>query len=291
MILKKDNSEYTPRPASQRPHKESRDPRRHEGEGEDNQTFREKHSKQQVLYGLRPVIEAIDAGKQIDRIYLQSGASGNLMTELKEKIREHDIPFQFVPTEKLDKLTYANHQGVVATIALIPYHALAQMLPTLTEESDAPFILMLDHLTDVRNVGAIVRTAECVGANAVVVPDHGSAQMNEDAVKTSSGALLRIPICRESNLKTAINLAKQYGLQVVAASEKATTDYLDTDFRLPTLLIMGAEDTGVSPELLRLCDHYAKLPILGKVQSLNVSAAAAVFMYELLRQRRAPSQD
>ena len=144
---------------------------------------------------------------------------------------------------------------------------------------------MLDHVTDVRNMGAIVRTAECAGADGVIVPDHGSAQINEDAIKTSSGALLRMPICREANLKTAVNLAKQSGLQVVAATEKASKNYLEVDFTQPTLLIMGSEDTGISNELLKLCDERAKLPIRGEVQSLNVSVAAAVFMYEVLRQR------
>ena len=171
-------------------------------------------------------------------------------------------------------------------IAPIPYHQAMELIPKLMEEGGNPMLLLLDHVTDVRNFGAIVRTAECTGADAVIIPDHGSAQVGDDAVKTSSGALLRVPICREGNLKTVLNLAKQCGMQVVAATEKGATDYLEVDFKQPTLLIMGAEETGISPELLKLADVRAKLPIKGEIQSLNVSVAAAVFMYEVLRQRR-----
>ena len=243
-----------------------------------------KHSS--TIYGLRPVIEAIDSDVQIDRILLQNGLSGALATDLKSRIRDKGIPFQFVPIEKLNRLTKGNHQGVAAMIAPIPYHQAMELIPKLMEEGGNPMLLLLDHVTDVRNFGAIVRTAECTGADAVIIPDHGSAQVGDDAVKTSSGALLRVPICREGNLKTVLNLAKQCGMQVVAATEKGATDYLEVDFKQPTLLIMGAEETGISPELLKLADVRAKLPIKGEIQSLNVSVAAAVFMYEMLRQRR-----
>ena len=238
------------------------------------------------IYGLRPVIEAIDSGTQIDRILLQNGPTGALVGDLKNRIRDNKIPFQFVPAEKLNRLTKGNHQGVAALIAPIRYHQAIELIPRLLEEKPAPLLLLLDHVTDVRNFGAIVRTAECTGADAVIIPDHGSAQVGDDAVKTSSGALLRVPICRESNLKTVLNLAKQCGMQVVAATEKGATDYLEVDFKQPTLLLMGAEETGISPDLLKLADTRAKLPIMGQIQSLNVSVAAAVFMYEVLRQRR-----
>lgn len=239
-----------------------------------------------TIYGLRPVIEAIDSGTQIDRILLQNGLTGALVGDLKNRIRDNKIPFQFVPVEKLNRLTKGNHQGVAALIAPIRYHQAIELIPRLLEEKPAPLLLLLDHVTDVRNFGAIVRTAECTGADAVIIPDHGSAQVGDDAVKTSSGALLRVPICRESNLKTVLNLAKQCGIQVVAATEKGATDYLEVDFKQPTLLLMGAEETGISPDLLKLADTRAKLPIMGQIQSLNVSVAAAVFMYEVLRQRR-----
>lgn len=239
-----------------------------------------------TIYGLRPVIEAIDGGTQIDKVLIQNGLAGPLAGELKGRIRDNNIPFQFVPIEKLNRMTKGNHQGVVALISPIEYKQAMDLIPQLMEGEKAPMVLLLDHVTDVRNFGAIVRTAECTGVDAVIIPDHGSAQVSDDAVKTSSGALLRMPICREQNLKTVLNLAKQCGMQVVAASEKGATDYLEVDFRKPTLLIMGAEETGISPELLKLSDARAKLPILGQVQSLNVSVAAAVFMYEVLRQRK-----
>lgn len=239
-----------------------------------------------AIYGLRPVIEAIDCNTHIDRILLQNGLSGALSSDLKSRIRDKGIPYQFVPVEKLNRLAKGNHQGVVALISPIVFHKALELIPALMEGDKVPLVLMLDHVTDVRNFGAIVRTAECAGADAVIVPDHGSAQIGNDAVKTSSGALLRLPVCRESNLKTVLNLARQCGMQVVAATEKGAASYLDVDFTQPTLLIMGAEETGISPELLKLCDVKAKLPIMGQVQSLNVSVAAGVFMYEVLRQRR-----
>lgn len=239
-----------------------------------------------TIYGMRPVIEAIDSDVQIDRILLQNGLTGALVGDLKNRIRDKHIPFQFVPVEKLNRLTKGNHQGVAAMISPIKYHNAMELIPRLMEEKETPLLILLDHVTDVRNFGAIVRTAECTGVDAVVIPDHGSAQVGDDAVKTSSGALLRVPVCRESNLKTVLNLAKQCGMQIVAATEKGATDYIEVDFRQPTLLLMGAEETGISPELLKLADVRAKLPILGQIQSLNVSVAAAVFLYEVLRQRR-----
>ena len=239
-------------------------------------------NKQQIVYGLRPVIEAIGSGQQVERVLIQNGLNSSLLNELRTRLKEHDIPFQYVPVEKLNKMTTGNHQGVVATIAAVKYHSFMQLMETLEEPS---VIVLLDHVTDVRNMGAIARTAECTGVAALVVPDHGSAAMNEDAIKTSSGALLRLPVCREQNLKTVVNLAKQCGYQVVAATEKGAVHYREVDFRQPTLLIMGNEETGISSELLKMSDVRAKLPIVGEVASLNVSVAAGVFMYEALEQR------
>ena len=239
-------------------------------------------NKQQVVYGLRPVMEAIDSGAQIERVLLQKDLSGVLASELRNKLRNREIPFQYVPAEKLNKLTSGNHQGVVATLAAIRYKSFMG----LVEQEDAPqLVVLLDHITDVRNMGAIARTAECTGVGALVVPDHGSAAMNGDAIKTSSGALLRLPVCRESNLKTVVNLARQCGYQVVAATEKGAVHYREVDFRRPTVLIMGNEETGISSELLKMSDVRAKLPIVGEVASLNVSVAAGVMMYEALEQR------
>ena len=240
--------------------------------------------KQQIVYGLRPVIEAIASGQQVERVLIQNGLNSSLLNELRTKMKECDIPFQYVPVEKLNKMTAGNHQGVVATIAAVKYHSLVEILEEM-QDTKAPLLVLLDHVTDVRNMGAIARTAECTGVAALIVPDRGSAALNEDAVKTSSGALLRLPICREQNLKTVVNLAKQYGCQVVASTEKGAVHYRNVDFRQPTLLIMGNEETGISPELLKMSDVRAKLPIVGEVQSLNVSVAAGVMLYEALEQR------
>lgn len=232
------------------------------------------------------MIEAIASGAQIERVLIQNGLNSSLLNELRSKIKEGGIPFQYVPVEKLNKMTTGNHQGVVATIAAIKYRPFVDLMEELMASEDSvPMLVLLDHVTDVRNMGAIARTAECTGVSALIVPDHGSAAMNEDAVKTSSGALLRLPVCREQNLKTVVNLAKQYGCQIVASTEKGAVHYREVDFRQPTLLIMGNEETGISPELLKMSDVRAKLPIVGEVQSLNVSVAAGVMMYEALEQR------
>ena len=240
-------------------------------------------NKQQIVYGLRPVIEAIASGLQVERVLLQNGLNSSLLNELRAKMKEHDVPFQYVPIEKLNKLTSGNHQGVVATIGNVKYHSFMELVETL---GDNALVVMLDHVTDVRNMGAIARTAECTGVSALLVPDRGSAAMNEDAIKTSSGALLRLPVCREQNLKTVVNLAKQYGYQIVASTEKGTVHYRDVNFKKPTLLILGNEETGISSELLKISDVRARLPIVGEVASLNVSVAAGVMMYEALEQRR-----
>lgn len=239
-----------------------------------------------MVCGLRPVMEAIGAEAQIDRILIQKGLAGSIFFELKHMISENGIPFQYVPVEKLNKMTDANHQGVIAMISPIRYHSAMELLPQLQEGDHAAMVLLLDHITDVRNMGAIIRTAECAGVDAVIVPDHGSAQIGEDAIKTSSGAMLRVPICREANMKTVLNLARQCGMQICAATEKGRTMYTEVDFGRPTLLIMGSEDTGVSNELLKMADIAAALPMKGQVQSLNVSVAAAIFMYEAIRQRK-----
>ena len=240
-------------------------------------------NKQQIVYGLRPVIEAIASGLQVERVLLQNGLNSSLLNELRAKMKEHDVPFQYVPIEKLNKLTSGNHQGVVATIGNVKYHSIMELVETL---GDNALVVMLDHVTDVRNMGAIARTAECTGVSALLVPDRGSAAMNEDAIKTSSGALLRLPVCREQNLKTVVNLAKQYGYQIVASTEKGTVHYREVDFKKTTLLILGNEETGISSELLKISDVRARLPIVGEVASLNVSVAAGVMMYEALEQRR-----
>ena len=237
------------------------------------------------IYGIHPIEEALAAGKTIDRVFVQKGIGGPMANRLLAALRQAEVPLQFVPVEKLERLADGNHQGFVASLSALRYHHLADLLARWQEEGARPFVLVLDRVTDVRNVGAMARTAECAGVSALVVPEHGCAQLNDDAIKASSGALMRLPVCREGNLKTALNLASQYGLQLVAATEKGSVAYTTVDFTLPTLLVMGAEDSGVSPELLRLCATKARLPIVGKTSSLNVGVAAAVFIYEMLRQR------
>ena len=239
----------------------------------------------QTICGMRPVLEAIQTDTQIEKIMIQTGLEGALFQELRAAIGDRSLPFQFVPAEKLNRLTRGNHQGVIATVSPIRYHSFAEILQEYADKGEEPFILLLDHITDVRNMGAIARSAECAGVDAIVIPDHGSAQINEDAVKTSSGALLRMTMCRERNLKTALNLARQYGLQICAATEKGATPYLNVDFRKPTILIMGSEDRGISSDLLKMADVKTCLPIRGDIQSLNVSVAAGIFMYEAIRQR------
>lgn len=244
-----------------------------------------KSSKENfVICGIRPVMEALAAGRTIDKVMIQNGLSGQLLSELKGQLKEAGVTMQYVPMEKLNRLSKANHQGVVALISPITYHTFADMLEEAAWHSDAPMLVMLDHVTDVRNLGAIARSAECAGVEGIIVPKHGSAQIGDDAVKSSSGALLRLPVCREENLKTVIHLARQSGWQVCAATEKADQLYTTVDFRRPTILVMGAEETGISNEILKLCTVRAKLPMKGEVQSLNVSVAAALFFYEAMRQ-------
>lgn len=238
-----------------------------------------------VICGIRPVMEALSAGRPIDKVMVQNGLSGQLLGELKHRLKQAGVPVQFVPVEKLNRLTKANHQGVVAQVSPIAYQSFADMLEAGAWHSESPMLVLLDHVTDVRNLGAIARSAECAGVEGIIVPRHGSAQIGDDAVKSSSGALLRVPVCREENLKTTLHLARQSGWQVCAATEKADLLYTAVDFSQPTILVMGAEETGISSEILKLCNSRAKLPMCGEIQSLNVSVAAALFFYEALRQK------
>ena len=250
-----------------------------------NKNSKPENKNNMTICGIRPVMEALAAGRTIDKVMLQNGLSGQLLSELKGKLYDAGVPVQYVPIEKLNRSTHANHQGVVALVSPISYRTFAEMLEEAQWHSDAPMMVLLDHVTDVRNVGAIARSAECAGVEGIIVPKHGSAQIGDEAVKSSSGALLRVPVCREENLKSVIHLARQSGWQVCAATEKAEQGYTSVDFRKPTILVMGAEETGISNELLKLCNVRAKLPMCGEVQSLNVSVAAALFFYEALRQK------
>ncbi len=243
--------------------------------------------KDELIFGIRPVIEAVSAGREIDRILLQKGLRGELFKELYAVGNEMGIPMQHVPIDRLNRITRKNHQGVIAFLSRISYHDIEQIMPTVFEAGRVPLVLVLDHITDVRNFGAIARTAECSGVDAVLIPSKGSAAVNEDAMKTSAGALNVLPVCRADKLETAVRFLKQSGLKVVAASEKGNTSYTDAEMNVPLCLIMGAEDKGVSRELLAMSDEIVSLPIQGEISSLNVSVAAGIMLYEVLRQRKA----
>lgn len=241
--------------------------------------------KESGIFGLRPVIEAIEAGKTIDKLFIQKGLQGEIFAELRRLIRIHEIPTQYVPVEKLNRLTRKNHQGVFAFLSPIEFHQIENILPTLYEQGKNPFLLILDRVSDVRNFGAIARTAECVGVDAIIVPQKGSASVNADAVKTSTGALYNIPVCKEANLKKCLQFLQDSGIQIVSATEKASDYVFDADFSMPTAVVMGSEEDGISDDLLKISDHIVKLPMVGKTSSLNVSVACGVFLYEVVRQR------
>ncbi|MBK0384031.1 23S rRNA (guanosine(2251)-2'-O)-methyltransferase RlmB [Pedobacter sp. SD-b] len=238
-----------------------------------------------MVFGIRAVIEAIGSGKDIESLFLQKGLSGGLISELKTLLRQFDIPSQQVPIEKLNRITTKNHQGVIAFISPITYQKIEDLVPQIFEKGEVPLILMLDGVTDVRNFGAIARTAECCGAHAIVVPKKGSAQINPDAIKTSAGALHKIPVCRHDNLLMVLRFLKDSGIQIVACTEKTEDFIYKPDFTLPTAIIMGAEDEGISFELMRNADHLTKIPMVGTIESLNVSVSAGVILYEAVRQR------
>ncbi len=239
-----------------------------------------------AIFGLRPIIEAIQAGKEIDTLFIQKGLKNELFQELWQLVRTHKVNYKHVPVEKLNRLTRKNHQGVFAFISPINFHKTDNVIQDVFEKGENPLFIILDRVTDVRNFGAIIRTAECSGVQAVIVPEKGSAAINGDALKTSAGALHNIPICREFNLKATIEYLKNCGLQIVGCTEKTDDMIYQPDFSVPTAIIMGSEKDGISPEYLKLCDHKAKIPINGTISSLNVSVSAGVILYEAVRQRQ-----
>lgn len=237
------------------------------------------------IFGIRAVIEAIKSGKQIDKLMIRSGLKGELFFELIELVKDLDIPMQYVPNDRINRVTRKNHQGVLAFISPIEFQQIENILPTIFEEGRTPFIVVLDKVSDVRNFGAITRTAECAGVDAIIIPEKGSARISGDAVKTSAGALHKIPVCRVKSLSNTIKFLKDSGIQVVAATEKAQDFYYQTDFTIPTAILMGAEDRGVAIEYLKVADQLVKIPLLGEIESLNVSVAASILMYEAVKQR------
>ncbi len=239
-----------------------------------------------IIFGIRPVAEAIEAGRQIEKVYFKKGADGQLLVELRDLCRREHISSQEVPGEKLDYLTRGVHQGVVARMAAIGYVDLQDMLDSVPE-GETPLLVLCDGVTDIRNFGAIARSAECAGAHGLIMPVKNSAPVNAEAVKSSAGALNIIPVCRVGSVRNAIRTLQAAGLQAVAADEKANKEIFYYDMDKPTVLILGSEDQGISKEVLKICDGYVSIPMKGKVGSLNVSAAAAVMLFETVRQRSA----
>ena len=237
------------------------------------------------IFGLRAVIEAIKAGKDIDKVLIKKDISGDLVAELFQVIKEYGVVSQRVPVERINRITQKNHQGVVAFLSPVAYHNLDDLIPSLFEAGKLPFVVALDGITDVRNFGAIARTCECSGVDAIIIPEKNSVSVNADAVKTSAGALLHIPVVRVKNLNKAIKQLKESGLMIVGATEKGSKNYTTFDYTVPTAIVMGAEDTGISNENLRECDYLAAIPMFGQINSLNVSVAAGILIYEVVRQR------
>ena len=242
-------------------------------------------SADEMIYGIRTVMEAITAGKAIDKILIQNGLQGDLIRELKILIHQCELPYQYVPIEKLDHITQKNHQGVICLISPIRYQPLQQIVPMIYEDGKTPLILILDRITDVRNFGAIARSAECAGAHAIVIPEKGTVRITNDAIKTSAGALYNIPVCRESNLKDTIQYLKDCGIRILACTEKGELNYSKTNMSAPLAIILGSEEDGISPEYLKLSDEKTFIPMLGNIGSLNVSVAAGILLFEAIRQR------
>lgn len=238
-----------------------------------------------LVFGIRAVIEAIQADKEIDKILIRRDLQSNLSRELFEVLKGRSIPVQRVPGERLDRLTRKNHQGVIAFMAAVTYQHLEDLIPFIYEQGKDPFILLLDGVTDVRNFGAIARTCECAGVDAIVIPAKGSVTVNADAIKTSAGALHSLPVCKEKSITQAIRFLQASGVKVYAASEKAHANYTEIAYNGPTAIVMGAEDTGVATDNLRICDEMIKIPLFGHIESLNVSVASSILIYEVVRQR------
>jgi 23S rRNA (guanosine2251-2'-O)-methyltransferase len=239
----------------------------------------------EMIFGIHAVIEAVQAGKEIDKIIVKRELQGELSKELFELLKGRDIPLQRVPAERLDRLTRKNHQGVIAFLSAVAYQRLEDIIPFVYEQGKNPFVVLLDGVTDVRNFGAIARTCECAGVDALVIPSKGSVTVNADAMKTSAGALHVLPVCKEKSIGQAIRFLRESGVKVIAASEKAADNYTALAYDAPVAIVMGAEDVGVSAENLRICDQIVKIPLFGSIASLNVSVASSILIYEVVRQR------
>ncbi len=247
-------------------------------------------AKTSIIFGIHPVNEALRSGKPIDKILIKQGFKNDVIPGLFPSLREQNIPFQYVPLEKLNRMTVKNHQGIIALVSEIEYTELEKLVPLLFEQGKVPALVVLDGITDVRNLGAIARSAECAGFHGMVIPLKGSAQINSDAIKTSAGALNSLPVCRVSDLPDTVKYLKESGFQIVAATEKAADTVYQANLQQPTAIIMGSEDTGIDTRILKMADQLVRIPMAGTIQSLNVSAAGAVLFFELVRQRGAGEQ-
>jgi len=239
-----------------------------------------------MLIGLRPLQEAIQAGSEIDKVLIQRGLQGEIIQQTKLLIQQYNIPFQYVPQEKLNSITSKNHQGIIAFVSPITFGNFENIIAQVFETGKTPLLIMLDGVTDVRNFGAICRNAECMGAHAVLIPEKGSAQINEEAIKTSAGALYNIPVCRVKSVMHAIESLQHNGIRVIACSEKTRKELYEIKLSDPTCIVMGSEESGISPEALRKSDEIVRIPMIGKTSSLNVSVASGIILYEVLRQHK-----
>lgn len=244
------------------------------------------HSEKEFIFGMHPVMEAIRGGRQIDRVLVRRGLRGGLYHELMQVVNEYAIPWQVVPQEKLDYITRKNHQGVIAWLSAIEFQNIENIVPRIFEEGGDPLLLMLDGVSDVRNFGAIVRSALCFGAHAVIIPEKNSARISPDAVKASAGALSTFPVCRVKSLTKCLTWLRESGLKAVAATEKAEKQVSDAGMTGPLVVILGSEERGISRELLELSDKQVSIPITGTIGSLNVSVSAGILLYETGRQRQ-----
>ena len=247
--------------------------------------------KTQYIYGVHAVLEAFEAGKDIDKILLSKTLNDETAKEISEKARALRVPVQRVPVQKIDRITRKNHQGVLAMMAAVTYYQVEDLVPQLFDEGENPFIVVLDGVTDVRNFGAVARICECAGVSAIVIPDRESVSVNADAVKTSAGALNYLPVCREHNLVKAVRLLRDSGFKIVGTSDKSQMPYTKGNYTGPVAIVLGAEDKGISPEIMKLCDTQVLIPEFGHINSLNVSVAGGIMIYEVVRQRLNDNQE
>ena len=241
--------------------------------------------KTEMIFGTRAVMEAIRAGREIEKIFIQAGLNNDLTKELITVAKENEVPLSFTPQQKLNKLSSKNHQGVICLLSAVKYSALEDLIDQAYANGKEPFFLILDRITDVRNFGAIARTAECAGLTGIIIPDKGNAPITGDAMKTSAGALSYLPVCRIRDLKKTIQTLKENGIQVLACTEKAATDIYEADLVSPVAIILGSEEDGISPALLKEADQLVKIPMFGNIASLNVSVSAGIALYEVIRQK------